>query len=312
MGIIGLGVMGRRMAAAVASHPAFRVVAGYDPNPPDDLIGIPLKNSAAAVINDASVHCVYIASPPATHAELVAAAAISGHAIFCEKPLTVSLAEAQTCINAVRATGAAAAVNFPFATAISALRLNKLVTGGDLGDIKSATVTLRFARWPRGWQASAGNWLAAPAQGGFVREVASHFLFLAHRMFGPGKLRQVSIERGPNRAETAVCATVAYQNVTLKLDAAVAGELEDYNRFEVIGTRSSAALTDWYRLEHEGALSDRPLPIPGQLDALASLLSGAATDHRLATLDEATAIVELVEAILETEPVVENKISRHQ
>jgi predicted dehydrogenase len=298
MGIIGLGVMGRRMAAAVTSHPTFRVVAGYDPNPPSDLIGIPLKNSAAALINDPSVNCVYIASPPATHAELVMAAAAAGKAIFCEKPLTVSVAQAQTCINAARSTGVAAAVNFPFATAISALRLSKLVTGGDLGEVKSATVTLRFARWPRGWQAGAGRWLAGPEQGGFVREVASHFLFLAHRLFGPGELAQASIDRGSNRAETAVCATVAYQNVTLKLDAAVAGELEDYNRFEVIGTRGTAALTDWYRLEHEGALSDRPLPIPGQLDALASLLSGAPTSHRLATLEEATAIVALVETML--------------
>jgi predicted dehydrogenase len=298
MGIIGLGVMGRRMAAAVTSHAAFSVVAGYDPNPPSGLIGIPLKDSAAAVINDPSVNCVYIASPPATHAELVVAAANAGKAIFCEKPLTVSVAEAQTCINATRSTGAAAAVNFPFATAISALRLSKLVTGGDLGEVKSATVTLRFARWPRGWQAGAGSWLAGPEQGGFVREVASHFLFLAHRLFGPGELGQASIDRGSNRAETAICATVSYQNVTLKLDAAVAGDLEDYNRFEVIGTRGTAALTDWYRLEHEGALSDRPLPIPGQLDALASLLSGAPANHRLATLEEAAAIVALVETML--------------
>jgi predicted dehydrogenase len=158
IGMIGVGVMGRRMAGAVASHPAFRMVAAFDPHPPSEPSGIAMKESPAAVITDPAVDCVYIASPPASHADLVAAATRHGKAIFCEKPLAASVAEARACVAAVRSAAIPAAVNFPFATAVSAVRLGELVGGGKLGQVGSATLTLRFARWPRGWQACRVAW----------------------------------------------------------------------------------------------------------------------------------------------------------
>ena len=299
MGIIGLGVMGRRMANAVAAHRAFRVAAGYDPCAPADCRGIAMKPAAAAVISDPAVDCVYIASPPATHADLVAAVAAARKPLICEKPLTASVAEAHMCVEAVRDAGIPAAVNFPFATATAAVRLLELVRQGELGAIRSAALTLRFAQWPRGWHAAAGAWLSGSAEGGFTREVGSHFLFLAQRLFGPGTVRAARTARGSNGAETALVATIDYKDVALTIDAAVAGEAEDYNRFEVRGTRDTAAVTDWYRLDHAGTLSERRIPIPDQLDALARLLGGE-TNHGLATFEEAAAIVELVETLLAT------------
>ena len=186
------------------------------------------------------------------------------------------------CVEAVRDAGIPAAVNFPFATATAAVRLLELVRQGDLGAIRSAALTLRFAQWPRGWHAAAGAWLSGSAEGGFTREVGSHFLFLAQRLFGPGTVRAARIARGSNGAETALVATIDYKDVALTVDAAVAGEAEDYNRFEVRGARDTATLTDWYRLDHAGTLSERRIPIPDQLDVLARLLGGE-TNHCLAT-----------------------------
>jgi predicted dehydrogenase len=297
IGIIGLGIMGRRVAEAILDHPQLQVMAGFDPDPPRDLPGILLKDSAAAVINDPLVDCVYIASPPITHAGLVAAAAAAGKAIFCEKPLTASIAEAHDCVREVSASGVAAAVNFPFASAPSAIRVREMVLGGDLGTIVSATLTLRFARWPRGWQAGATGWLAGSEQGGFTREVISHFLFFANRLLGSGVLDQTHVQRSSAETETGVHATIRYGDVTLIIDAAISGDVDDYNRFAVTGTRATAALTDWYRLEANGHLSERIPPLPRQLDALSHMLSGK-TDHGLATFEEAAAVVELVEDML--------------
>jgi predicted dehydrogenase len=297
IGIIGLGIMGRRVAEAIRDHPRLQVTAGFDPDPAGDLYGMLLKDSAAAVIHDPFVDCVYIASPPITHAGLVAEAATAGNAIFCEKPLTASIAEAHDCVRQICSSGVAAAVNFPFASAPSAIRLREMVSGGELGTLVSATLTLRFARWPRGWQAGATGWLAGSEQGGFTREVISHFLFVANRMFGPGLLEATCVHRGSAGTETAVHATIRYSDVTLIIDAAISGDVDDYNRFAVTGTRATAALTDWYRLEANGHLSDRIPPLPRQLDALSRMLSGE-TDHGLAPFEEAAAVVELVEGML--------------
>lgn len=297
IGIIGLGILGRRVAAAMQDHPSFSVVVGYDPYPPEDVSNIPLARTLEVIFDDPLIDCVYIASPPASHAPLVHMATTAGKAIFCEKPLAASVAEARACVDHVRSSRVAAAANFPFASAPSAVRLTEIVKRGELGQVAAVTLNLRFARWPRGWQADASGWLAGSAEGGFTREVASHFLFLANRMFGRGILEQASIERGAAGAETPVHASIQYPAVKLQIDAAVGGDAEDHNRFEVTGTIGAVALTDWYCLEVGRQLSERAPPLPHQLDALALMLSGSA-NHGLATFEEAADVVDLAEGIL--------------
>ena len=58
---------------------------------------------------------------------------------------------------------------------------------GSLGGIVAADVRLHFARWPRDWQAGAA-WLAERQEGGYVREVFSHFAYLIQRLLGPAFL----------------------------------------------------------------------------------------------------------------------------
>lgn len=297
IGLLGLGVMGRRMAQALQAHPGFRIVAGFDPAAPADVPGVPRLGSAEAVATHPAVQCVYIATPPALHRAHVALVAGAGKAVFCEKPLAASVDEAEACCEAIRAAGVAAGVNFPFSTSASARQLQQLVATGELGTVQGARLTLRFARWPRPWQMDAAGWLAGPQQGGFTREVGSHFLFLAGRLFGPGVIEQVSLRRGAAGIEEALAATLRYGALQLQIDAQVAGTVDDHNRFEVVGSAGTAALTDWQRLEWRGELSARRDGLPGQLDALGRLLAGEA-DHGLATPEEAAAVVRLVEGLL--------------
>lgn len=82
-------------------------------------------------------------------------------------------------------------MNFPFSTALNVASLGGLVSTGALGRVERAVLTPRFAEWPRGWRADATGWLARPEQGGFTREVVSHFLFVAARLFGLGRIEEV-------------------------------------------------------------------------------------------------------------------------
>lgn len=301
--VLGTGIMGRRMLAALQPHPRFRVVAAWDPDAAALQAALALAPgaraaaSAEALFDDAAVDVVYVASPPAAHAAAVRRALQAGKPCLCEKPLTHDTAEAEALRDAVLQAGLPFAVNFPFARSVAANRLREIVQGGELGRIESAHIRLRFARWPRAWQAGASPWLAGPAEGGFTREVLSHFAFLALRVFGPFEVAEVALERAPGAAETALRARWRHAGVAVHVDAAVAGELADDNRFEVVGERGRVALVNWAHLEHQGHTSERTDSTPRTLDGLAALLEGR-PDHGLATIAEAAAVVRGIESML--------------
>ena len=302
-GVVGAGIMGRRMIAALQQHPRCRVAALWDPDPAalgDAAALAPdarRADSLAALLQTDGVDAVYIASPPAFHLAGVRAVLAAGRAVLCEKPLPHRLDEALALRDAVAAAGLPFAVNFPFARAAAARRLVELVQSGALGETEQVTLTLRFATWPRAWQAGAQPWLAGPAEGGFSREVLSHFVFLANRLFGPGQVDSVQLERAPGQTETRLRARLVHGAVSVVVDAAVEGEVVDHNRFEVVGRHDRAALTSWYCLEHAGRTSARVDPSASTLDGFTDLLDGRA-DAGLATVDEAMAVVRTVEALL--------------
>jgi hypothetical protein len=158
---------------------------------------------------------------------------------------------------------------------------------------------VRFAQWPRPWQAGASTWLAGAAEGGFTREVLSHFVFLSLRLFGPATVQDVQLKRAPGHAETALRATLQHASIRVEIDAAVAGSLADDNRFELTGRDGRVALVNWAQLEQDGAvLLPRTDATPATLDSLARRLEGH-DDHGLATADEALAVVRCIEAMLQ-------------
>lgn len=301
IGVIGLGTMGMRVVDALSGHRQLHVVTAFDPHPRVGHSALSTAETAAAVIADPRVDCVYIASPPSSHAQLVFAAAQAGKAIFCEKPLTVNIEEARACVDIVRSLARPAAVNFPFARSPTANRLIKAVRTGTLGTISGASLTLRFATWPRGWQSGASTWLAGASEGGFTREVVSHFLFLALRLFGPGRVRTVDVDYGNSGTERRLLATIDYSGIVLTIDAAVEGSIEDYNEFVVTGSRDTAGLTDWYRFKAPTETSDRVPPLPAQIDGWEKMLSGDGA-HGLATFEEAATVVEMVEYLRASTP----------
>ncbi|WP_374651203.1 Gfo/Idh/MocA family protein [Dongia sp.] len=292
-GIVGLGVMGREMAEMLAAHPRFSVVAGYDPAGPS--VPFPLLGDAAALVNDPRIEAIYAATPPAYHERVVRLATSAGKPIFCEKPLAHTIPSARLCCELVAASGIPAAVNFSYAARGVAVQLSRVVKGGNIGKVQGAHLRVRFGQWPRGWQSGAGAWLAQPAEGGFTREVVSHFVFLANRLFGAGKLINRKIERGAAGTETRLVAAIQYRYVQFTIDAGIGGTRDDDNRFTVKGSSGEISIVDWSGLDYAGDAGPA-LPPTSQLDALADMLDGK--PHQLATFAEGLAVAELIEEML--------------
>jgi scyllo-inositol 2-dehydrogenase (NAD+) len=102
IGVIGLGRLGNSYAKYLNGRiGGAQLVAISDVNEETAAslaaeLGVSKKyKSHEDLISDAAVEAVVIVSPTSTHKEIVLAAANHGKAIFCEKPLSISLAEAQ-------------------------------------------------------------------------------------------------------------------------------------------------------------------------------------------------------------------------
>lgn len=311
IGIIGLGVMGERMLRNMGKHPSFAVVAAWDPHEAAAR-KLAAVEPAARLARDAvdlvesGVDCVYIAAPPASHLAYAGLAFERGAAVFCEKPLAVDLDSGRACVERVERERRRAAINFPHASAPAVRAIAAGLKSGDLGAIESIDIEVTFARWPRAWQETAG-WLARRAEGGFVREVLSHFLFVSQRFFGALRLLDSRVDYpGDGAAETAITARLHAGDVPVRVTGRVGGSIADFNRWRLMGRQGAFELHDWYSLKRRinggwldidfGEGSVREMSYRAQLDSLDAMLAGK--PHLLPSFREGLAVQECVEAML--------------
>lgn len=315
LGIIGFGIMGERLARFAAGHDEVRLVGVWDPSPDAAarlaaaIPGVPMLASPDAVI--AACDCLYVASPPAFHLTHAKAAFAAGKAAFLEKPLAVDPAEALAFVEAAEAAGARGAVNFPMASSPAVAQLAAWRAEGAVGAPRELSITTAFAAWPRSWQRDAVTWLDKPQQGGFTREVVSHFLFLTRRQLGPLALEDARATfAAPGRSETAIAARMTAGGVPVGLSGGVGITLaDDHNAWVLEGSAGAIRLRDWSFAERRqpdgswAAAPDalpnermRPMVLQRQLEGVARMTRGE--PHHLATLREALEVQEIVEAIL--------------
>jgi myo-inositol 2-dehydrogenase/D-chiro-inositol 1-dehydrogenase len=116
VGLLGAGRIGNVHAKSISSHPASAFVAVSDVNKEAAAklaaqYGVEAR-STEAIIGDASIDAVLIATSSNTHSDLIEAAAKAGKAVLCEKPVDLSLARARACRKAAGATGRPVMIGF--------------------------------------------------------------------------------------------------------------------------------------------------------------------------------------------------------
>jgi inositol 2-dehydrogenase len=112
VGLIGLGRLGRIYARDLSTRIACTrlvAVADVDRAAVDEITGefdVPFgTTNPQDLISHPSVDAVVIVTPTNTHRAVTEAAAASGKAVFCEKPLSISLDEASAIKHAVERSG---------------------------------------------------------------------------------------------------------------------------------------------------------------------------------------------------------------
>src|SRR5580698_6286271 len=115
-GIVGLGWWGNRLVEAVqGKSDRIRFVHGVarDPAAKQEIArrhGLVLSPTLAAMLGDPAVQAVVLATPHSLHRAEIEAVAAAGKPVFCEKPLTLTAADAVAAVGAARAAGTLLAV----------------------------------------------------------------------------------------------------------------------------------------------------------------------------------------------------------
>jgi myo-inositol 2-dehydrogenase/D-chiro-inositol 1-dehydrogenase len=119
VGLVGVGRMGSFHAETLAHRiPGTRLAAVADPAPGvaerlADRLHCPKPlTDVGELLADPELDAVVIATPAGTHADLVEAAARAGKAIYCEKPMAVTLADADRALAAVERAGVPLQIGF--------------------------------------------------------------------------------------------------------------------------------------------------------------------------------------------------------
>jgi inositol 2-dehydrogenase len=113
--VVGLGRMGRFYAQVLATMaPVVQLAAVADPDPSarGRMDGIPAFPEQEQLLRKTDIDAVIIATPASSHVNLVLAAADAGKAIFCEKPLALTVDSTRQALVATRNAGVLLQVGF--------------------------------------------------------------------------------------------------------------------------------------------------------------------------------------------------------
>ncbi len=145
--ILGAGRIGRVHAAAVASVPGATLAAIADPVP-EAAEAIRAAYGCAvstidAILADPSIDAVVICTPTDTHADLIERFARAGKAIFCEKPVDLSLARVAECLKVVAAEKATLMVGFNRRFDPDFMAVKAAIDAGRIGAVEMVTIISR-------------------------------------------------------------------------------------------------------------------------------------------------------------------------
>ncbi|MFK7965243.1 MAG: Gfo/Idh/MocA family protein [Burkholderiaceae bacterium] len=318
MAIIGLGIMGRRMLDNVMTHPVFEVCGVWDPS--EHAIAkarelapeVHVASSAEAAMTGADV--VYLACPPGPRKAYALQAGATGQGVFMEKPLGTDNAESTDLAARLSSTRLKPVVNFTQASSIGFDKLREAIAKQETGELIGIDIVVNYPAWPRAWQIEA-DWLRFRDEGGYTREVISHFLFLASRFLGPLHL-QTACPRYPSDASLCELDMLARlksdRGQVVNVIGTTGGQQPDRQEVTVKGTKRSYQFREFYQLwQSDGGPwtetidwskgeDPRRSALQRQLTELDNWLHGR--NHKLATIDEALAVQTLVEGMLVGRP----------
>jgi predicted dehydrogenase len=180
LGFLGVGWIGRHRMEAIANTGAAEVAAVADTSP--EMIAAAKETAPGAEVVDGldallemGLDGIVIATPSALHAEQSVRALEAGAAVFCQKPLGRTAAEARRVVDAARAADRLLSVDFSYRFTEGMREIRERIRAGELGNVFAVDLVFHNAYGPD------KPWFYDPALsgGGCVMDLGVHLVDLA-------------------------------------------------------------------------------------------------------------------------------------
>ncbi len=164
-GVIGAGgIARRRTIPGLLKSENCRLVAVMDVAEPERIaeqFRVPRAyHREADLLDDSEVEAVYIASPVNCHARQIVAAAEAGKHVLCEKPLTLTVAEAHKAVAACRKANVFLQEGYMMKFHGAHTRIKEMIDRGQIGKI--VYIRAQLSCW---YPEIKGAWRAKPQAG---------------------------------------------------------------------------------------------------------------------------------------------------
>jgi myo-inositol 2-dehydrogenase/D-chiro-inositol 1-dehydrogenase len=179
-GLLGAGRIGKVHARAVGGNPDAKLVAVADALPKAAKEIAAAYGAEVRTIDDIArakdIDAVVVCTPTDTHADLIEKFARAGKAIFCEKPIDLSITRVRQCLEVVAATKATLMVGFNRRFDPHFMAVKDAVVAGAVGKVEQVQITSRDPGPP------PYEYIAR--SGGIFRDMTIHDLDMARFLLG--------------------------------------------------------------------------------------------------------------------------------
>ena len=180
IGQFGAGRIGRMHARNLAANPRVELAGIYDVDSAASAAaaqesGTRAAGSVEAILADASIDAVLIATSTDTHCDLIERAARAGKAVLCEKPIHLDINRVEACRKVVEKSGVPVQIGFNRRFDPSHGALREAALDGELGRLEQAVITSRDPAPP------PLDYLRV--SGGIFRDMAIHDFDIARFLF---------------------------------------------------------------------------------------------------------------------------------
>ena len=179
-GLLGAGRIGKVHAKAVTGNPKAKLVAVADAMAPAaqaiaDQYGCDVR-TIAQILAASDIDAVVICTPTDTHADLIEQFTNAGKAVFCEKPIDLSLDRVKACLKVVRANKGTLMVGFNRRFDPHFMAVRAEIDKGSVGAVEMVTITSRDPGAP------PVEYIAR--SGGIFRDMTIHDFDMARFLLG--------------------------------------------------------------------------------------------------------------------------------
>jgi len=263
-GIIGPGTIAKTFAEGVAHSTTGRLVAIATRNPDrpglsDGFPGARIVNGYDALLSDAEIDAVYIATPHTGHAEWAIKAIRAGKHVLVEKPIALSAYDADAIFHEAKKAGVFAGEAYMYRLHPQTARIVELVKSGAIGEVRIIRSSFGFSM---GSFRADHRLFANESAGGGILDVGGYPVSMARLVAGavsgqpflePTKVSGVA-HLGQSGVDEWASAVLKFPNeIIAEVSCSIMANQD--NVLRIIGSEGRIEVQDfWFASGHKGGI----------------------------------------------------------